>query len=110
MLKPYKIMKTGWIVVVLSLFIIVTTTPGLCSQPTKVAVIPFLVNSPQDLGFLQDGLFNMLFSRLSDPGKVEVMDRETIDKVMAKAKATLGITGLLNESNARKIYVKLEAN
>ena len=103
MLKPYKIMKTGWIVIVLSLFIIVTITPGLCSQPKKVAVIPFLVNSPQDLGFLQDGLFNMLFSRLSDPGKVEVIDRETINKVMAKAKATLGSKGLLNESNARII-------
>ena len=103
MLKPNKIMKTGWMLVVLSLFIIVTITPGLCAQPKKVAVIPFLVNSPQDLGFLQDGLFNMLFSRLSDPGKVEVMDRETIDKVMIKAKATLGSKGLLNESNARII-------
>jgi TolB-like protein len=103
MLKPYKIMKTGWIVVVLSLFIIVTITPGLCSQPKKVAVIPFLINSPQDLGFLQDGLFNMLFSRLSDPGKVEVIDRETINKVMAKARESLGSKGLLNESNARII-------
>ena len=103
MLKPYKIMKIGWIVVVLSLFIIVTITPGLCSQPKKVAVIPFLVNSPQDLGFLQDGLFNMLFSRLSDPGKVEVVDRETIDSLMAKAEATIGSKGSLNESKARII-------
>ena len=103
MLKPNKIMKTGWMFVVLSLFMIVTITPGLCSQPKKVAVIPFLVNSPQDLGFLQNGLFNMLFSRLSDPGKVEVIDRETIDRVMTEARKSLGSKGLLNESNARII-------
>ena len=61
MLKPYKIIKTGLVVVALSLFTIVTITPGLCSQPKKVAVIPFSINSPQDLGFLQDGLFNAFF-------------------------------------------------
>jgi len=113
MLKSNKMIKTrilkigiskiGWIVVVLSLFMIVAITPGLCSQPKKVAVVPFSVNSPQDLGFLQNGLFNMLFSRLSDPGKVVVMDRETIDKVITDARESIGIKGLLNESNARII-------
>ncbi|MBC8440449.1 MAG: hypothetical protein H8D87_12290 [Deltaproteobacteria bacterium] len=97
-------MRNVWLfVVVLSIFALVTVTPGLCSQPKKVAVIPFLINSPQDLGFLQDGLFNMLFSRLSDPGKVDVMDRETIDKVMAKAQEFQVSKGSLTESNARII-------
>ena len=103
-MKPNKMIKNAWLfVVVLSIFALVTTTPGLCSQPKKVAVIPFFINSPQDLGFLQDGLFNMLFSRLSDPGKVDVMDREAIDKVMAKAKESLGSKGSLTESSARII-------
>ncbi|MBU0463889.1 MAG: VCBS repeat-containing protein [Proteobacteria bacterium] len=97
-------MRNAWLfVVVLSIFTIATITPGLGSQPKKVAVIPFSINSPQDLGFLQDGLFNMLFSRLSDPGKVDVMDREAIDKVMAKARESLGSKGSLTESNARII-------
>ena len=103
MLKSHKMIKAVWIGVILSFFMIVAITPGLCSQPKKVALIPFSVNSPQDLGFLQNGLFNMLFSRLSDPGKVEILDRETIDKAMTDARKTLGIKGLLNESNARII-------
>ena len=103
MLKPYKIIKTGLVVVALSLFTIVTITPGLCSQPKKVAVIPFSINSPQDLGFLQDGLFNMLFSRLSDPGKVDVVDRETIDNVLIKLRDSLGKKVSLNEANAKII-------
>ena len=100
----HKMMRKVWLfVAVLSIFIIATITPGLCSQPKKIALVPFFINSPQDLGFLQDGLFNMLFSRLSDPGKVDVVDRETIDKVMAKARESLGSKGSLTESSARII-------
>jgi len=104
MLKIHKMMKNAWLMAaVFTVFVFVTITPGFCSTPKKVAVVPFFINSPQDLGFLQDGLFNMLFSRLSDPGKVDVIDRETIDKVMAKATESLGNKGSLNESNARII-------
>jgi TolB-like protein len=103
-LKPNKMIKNaGLFILVLSIFTLVTITSGLCSQPKKIAVIPFSIESPQDLGFLQNGLFNMLFSRLSDPGKVDVIDRETIDKVMAKAQESSEIKGLLTESKARII-------
>mgnify|MGYP001765024702 CR=1 FL=1 len=60
---------------------------GLCGDAKTVAVCPFEMNSSQDLGFLQNGLFSMLSSRLSDAGKVDVLDRETVDKALAKAKA-----------------------
>ena len=103
-MKPSKIMKTAWLfVAVLLIFVTIAATPGLCVQPKKVAIVPFFINSPQDLGFLQNGLFNMLFSRLSDPGKVDVLDRETVDKVMADAQKADEIKGSLNESKARII-------
>jgi len=103
-LKFNKIMKNVWqCVAVLLIFVVFTAAPGLCAEPKKVAVIPFRMNSSQDLGFLQNGLFNMLFSRLSDPGKVDVMDRETVDKVLAKAQETDETKGTLNESKARII-------
>ena len=60
---------------------------GLCRDAKTVAVLPFEMNSSQDLGFLQNGLFSMLSSRLSDAGKVDVLDRETVDKALAGAKA-----------------------
>jgi len=81
----------------------VTAAPGLCAQPKKVAVVPFFINSPQDLGFLQNGLFDMLSSRLSDAGKVEVLDRESIDKELKKAEESGRIKGPFNESKARVI-------
>lgn len=76
---------------------------GLCSEAKTVAVIPFEMNSSQDLGFLQNGLFSMLSSRLSDAGKVNVLDRETTDKFLAKAKASGLIKGSLNEGSARDL-------
>nr|WP_321399698.1 FG-GAP-like repeat-containing protein [uncultured Desulfobacter sp.] len=76
---------------------------GLCSDAKTVAVIPFEMNSSQDLGFLQNGLFSMLSSRLSDAGKVDVLDRETVDKALAKAKADGIVKGSLNEGAARNL-------
>lgn len=89
--------------VFLSLCLILIAVPGFCGTPKKVAIIPFSMNSPQDLGFLQNGLVSMLSSRLSDPGKVDVLDRETVDKVMATAQQSPEIKGALTESKARII-------
>ena len=90
-------------VFVLLIFSLLTAPLGLCTEPKKVAVVPFTMNSPQDLGFLQNGLFDMLSSRLSDPGKVEVIERETIDKAIENARNSGKIKGTLNESKARII-------
>ena len=80
---------------------IMIAVPGFSETPKKVAVCPLEMNAPEDLSFLQKGLFSMLFSRLADPGKVEVLDRETIDQALKDAK------GPLNESNARALGKKL---
>ncbi|MCP3944533.1 MAG: hypothetical protein GY710_24065 [Desulfobacteraceae bacterium] len=61
------------------------------------------MNSTQDLGFLQNGMFSMLSSRLSDPGKVDVLDRETVDKFLAKAQKSNIAKGTITESKARII-------
>ncbi|MCP3876098.1 MAG: hypothetical protein GY699_23495, partial [Desulfobacteraceae bacterium] len=95
--------KKSILIVFLSMCFIIIAIPGLCENAKKVAVIPFSMNSAQDLSFLQNGLFDMLSSRLSDPGKVDVLDRETVDKVMIKAKESDAVKGAINESKARII-------
>ena len=102
-MKSDKIMKKLWLFVVLLIFAIIIPTSGVCAQPKKVAIIPFFINSSKNLDFLQNGLFDMLSSRLSDPGKVEVLDRETVDRILEKAKESGKIKGALNESKARII-------
>lgn len=80
---------------------------GLCSETKTVAVVPFKMNSSQDLGFLQNGLFSMLSSRLSDAGKVDVLDRETVDKALAGARASGLVKGGFNEGSARDLGAQM---
>ncbi len=49
----------------------------------------------------------MLSSRLSDAGKVDVLDRETIDKTLAGAKADGLVKGSLNEGAARELGARM---
>ena len=96
------------VVAVLTFFAFWTAAgTGLCGDTKTVAVVPFEMNSSQDLGFLQNGLFSMLSSRLSDAGKVDVLDRETVDKALAKAKASGLVKGSLNEGIARDLGVQM---
>ncbi len=84
-----------------------TAGQGICARPAlKVAVIPFNMNSPQDLGFLQNGLYSMLSSRLADPGKVDVLERETVEAALAGGSVAGGWT----ESKARTLGVDLGVN
>jgi TolB-like protein len=81
---------------------------GIAAASKTVAVLPFAMNSPQDLTFLQNGLFSMLSSRLSDPGKVDVLDRAAVDTALAQASADL--TGTLTQARARAIGERLNAD
>ncbi len=78
--------------------------PAVHAAPKTVAVLPFTMNSPQDLTFLQNGLFSMLSSRLSDSGKVDVLDRATVDAALA------GGHGDLTQDQAKNIGKQLGAD
>lgn len=52
---------------------------------SRVAVLPFTVNSEQDLAFLQNGVRDMLITRLTQPEKVILIDRSAVDAAMADA-------------------------
>ncbi|NWH04575.1 FG-GAP-like repeat-containing protein [Desulfobacter latus] len=96
------------IVVVLTFFTFwAAAGTGLCRDAKTVAVFPFEMNSSQDLGFLQNGLFSMLSSRLSDAGKVDVLDRQTIDSALARAKAGGLVKGAFNEGTARDLGAQM---
>ena len=91
----------------LLLFVLFSAAPGVCGAVETVAVIPFEMNSSQDLTFLQKGLFSMLSSRLSDAGKVAVLDRETIDQALTRAKSEGLVKEGLTESSAKVLGKQL---
>ncbi|SMC17220.1 Peptidoglycan-synthase activator LpoB [Desulfacinum hydrothermale DSM 13146] len=48
--------------------------------PKTVAIMPFKMNTPDSMRYLQDGVWDMLRTRIEDPGSVHVVDKAAIDK------------------------------
>jgi TolB-like protein len=74
---------------------------SMAAAPQRVALLPFKINAEKNLSYLQNGIFDMLSSRLADPGKVQVLSRSEIDTALA------GATGPQDETTARDLGKKL---
>ena len=58
------------------------------SKPAKVAFLPFTVHAAKDLSYLQEGIRDMLASRLSANAGVVVLDQAQVNRTLAD----LGVT------------------
>jgi TolB-like protein len=74
------------------------------AKPLQVAIVPFKVNAEKDLSYLRDGIVDMLSSRLYWENKVEVINRQAVEK------AASSVPGTLNESKAQNLGKKLGAD
>ncbi len=83
-------------------------TLSLCSSwagdVTRVAIIPFKVHAPSDLSYLQDGIFDMLASRIVWEGEVAVLERHAVKDAYQK------YAGSLNEVSAKKLGQELKVD
>ncbi len=95
--------KNVFILCVIMLFLFCTLASA-ADEPTRIAVLPFKINAEKDLSFLRDGIYDMLTSRLTVPGKVQVISRSDADNVFES------LTGSVDEAVAREIGVKLAAD
>ena len=76
------------------------------AEPKRIALLPFKINAEKDMSFLQNGIFDMLTSRLSKEGEVVVISRQEVES----AANAVGGLGAVNESLARKIGSQLNAD
>ena len=74
------------------------------AKPLQVAIVPFKVHAEKDLSYLKDGIVDMLSSRLYWENKVEVINRQAVEKAAA------AVSGTLDESKARKLGKNLKAD
>ena len=70
----------------------------------KVAILPFSMHTPPQLNYLQDGIRDMLTSRLGWEGKVQVLDRTVTDQ------ATRGMKSDISSEDAQRIGRSLKAD
>jgi TolB-like protein len=57
---------------------------AFAKSPKKVAIIPFTMNSDRDLTYLQEGIMDMLASRLAWKGEVQVLEKGQVKKQVAQ--------------------------
>ena len=74
------------------------------TTPVTVAVLPFSMHAPPDLAYLQDGIRDMLTSRLAWQGKVQVVDKNSVSQAMKGGK------GDLAPEEAKRIAKSLKAD
>ena len=73
-------------------------------SPFKVAILPVTIHSPENLGYMQEGLVDMLTSRVELQGRVEVLEKSAVKKALARN------PGEMDTEQARKIGQQLEAD
>ena len=72
------------ILLVIALFLATYTGAGATDATLKtIAIIPFETNSKKDLTFIQNGVLQMLRSRLMWKGQVQIMPRSRIDQALS---------------------------
>ena len=105
-LKKYLTTKTNFILISLLIIVLFSGLRSIAAAPKRIALLPFKINSDQDLSFLKDGIFDMLTSRLSKEGQVEVLGREQVEGAVQ----TEAPSGNINEAMARRIGTRLNAD
>jgi len=105
-LKRFVTVKTNYIVISLFLAFLFGSIYSIAADPKSIALLPFKINSAQDLSFLKAGIFDMLTSRLSMEGRVTVLDREQVEEAVDAEAAS----GVINEAAARRIGNRLNAD
>ena len=79
-------MKQRWLFLLLILMLIV---PSQSSPQTrdpnkvyKVAILPFVIYSRENLDYLRDGIYDILASRITVENRIVVIDRSGVDRIL----------------------------
>ena len=71
----------------------------------KVAILPFVIHSQENLDYLRDGIFDILASRISGDERITVIDRALVERALYEERPMR-----LDEAVAAKIGMKVGAD
>jgi TolB-like protein len=103
MMIPKNSPQSGWIGLWAVLFFMVFTlpSPSRAVEVKQVAILPFVINAPERMDYLREGVQDMLASRLTWEDKVVVLDNARVQKALEK------ISGTMDESRAIELGKQL---
>ena len=71
----------------------------------KVAILPFLIHSQENLDYLRDGMYDVLASRLTADGRIEIIERNTVERTLYEERPMR-----LDEEVAKRIGMRVSAD
>jgi TolB-like protein len=98
--QSHFLMLFATVMILLQVF----SAPPTEAAPLRVAILPFDVHAEKDMTFLQEGILDMLTSRLAWQDKVDVINKSEVRTALTS------IVGLAGESRALLAGSKLQAN
>ena len=75
------------------------------SKVYKVAILPFLIHSQENLDYLREGIYDILSSRITVEGKIVVVERSIVERALYEEKPMR-----LDETVATKIGMRIGAD
>lgn len=95
---------------IFAFLLFLTMGGGLCTStswatdaaPTKIAILPFNMHTPSQMAYLQDGVREMLTSRLAWQGKVQVIDRTLTNQALQGNKGDISLETALKAGKSLK--------
>ena len=108
-------MKSKWVAKVFTIILLLgllflptasTWSQGKDAQKVyKVAILPFLIHSQENLDYLREGIYDILASRVSVEGRITVIDRSQVERALYEERPMR-----LDEAVAAKIGMRVEAD
>jgi TolB-like protein len=71
----------------------------------KVAILPFMIYSQENLDYLREGIYNILTSRITVEERIVVIDRSIVERALYEERPTR-----LDEATATKIGMRIRAD
>ncbi len=92
------------LVPVLALLLIFSGSSSVAKGAKRIAILPFIMNASSDLSYLQEGIVDMLASRLTWKGELDVVEKGAVKAEVSSFKGTL------NSNSAIEIGKRLQAD
>jgi TolB-like protein len=71
----------------------------------KVAILPFLIHSQENIDYVREGIYDMLSSRITTEGRIEIIERTAVEQALYQERPMR-----LDESAAMKIGMRVGAD
>ena len=82
-----RLQKYGLPLLIALIFMLLITMPLWAKDKKSVAVLPFALNSADNIDYVQQGILDMLSSRIASIDKIEVISKDKVLDAMKNVKA-----------------------